>query len=148
MSHAGKGLDMVSNTATVWRGTGQPVRAREDLYNPEEPTSDPKFNSGGGEITSSFGEGMGVTKGFVGYHKQPLQEGEETLSTGGSVQLQPHQLNDFHAVTPSHLPHQCTICEKKVYNLKVGGAHWTGIISFPVDSMSLPVEKYVTSCKF
>uniref|UniRef100_A0A4W5LDG0 RNA binding motif protein 20 n=1 Tax=Hucho hucho TaxID=62062 RepID=A0A4W5LDG0_9TELE len=119
MSHTGKGLDMVSNTATVWMGTGQPFRAREELYNPEEPTSDHKFNSGGGGVTSSFGAGMG-------YHKQPLLGGEETLSTGGSVQLQPHQLNDFHAVTPSHLPHQCTICEKKVYNLKDWDQHVKG----------------------
>ncbi|XP_055774164.1 RNA-binding protein 20-like [Salvelinus fontinalis] len=126
MSHAGKGLDMVSNAATVWMGTGQPFCAREELYNPEEPTSDPKLNSGGGGVTSSFGAGMGGTKGFVGYHKQPLQGGEETLSTGGSVQLQPHQLNDFHAVTPSHLPHQCTICEKKVYNLKDWDQHVKG----------------------
>ncbi|XP_045563896.1 RNA-binding protein 20 isoform X2 [Salmo salar] len=126
MSHTGKGLDMVSNTATVWMGTGQPFRSREELYNPEEPTSDPKLYSGGGGVTSSFGAGMGGTKGFVGYHKQPLQGGEEILSTGGSVQLQPHQLNDFHAVTPPHLPHQCTICEKKVYNLKDWDQHVKG----------------------
>uniref|UniRef100_UPI003AAF81BA RNA-binding protein 20 n=1 Tax=Centroberyx gerrardi TaxID=166262 RepID=UPI003AAF81BA len=118
LSHTGK-VDMVSNAATVWTAAGQPVRTRVELYNPEEPTSDPKFNPGGG--VSSFGSGG--TQGFVGY--QPLQGSEETLSAG-SMTLQPHQVNDYHAVTPSHLPHQCTICDKKVYNLKDWDQHVKG----------------------
>ncbi|KAM6971895.1 RNA-binding protein 20 [Aplochiton taeniatus] len=118
LSHPGK-IDMVSNAATVWTATGQPFRARGELYNPEEPTGDPKFNSAVG--ASSFGSG-GV-KGYLGY--QPLQGSEETLSVG-SMTLQPHQVNDYHAVTPSHLPHQCTICDKKVYNLKDWDQHVKG----------------------
>lgn len=112
LSHTGK-VDMVPNAAAVWTAAGQPVHPRAELYNPEEPTPDPKFNPGG--RASSFASGG--TQGFVGY--PPLQGGEETLS-GGSMTLQPHQVNDYNAVTPSHLPHQCTICDKKVYNLKVG----------------------------
>ncbi|XP_067115771.1 RNA-binding protein 20, partial [Osmerus mordax] len=121
LNHTGK-AEMVSNCATVWSATGQPFRARGELYNPEEPTCDPKFNSGGGGgVTSSFGPGG--TQGFVGY--QALQGGEEAISVGSMV-LQPHQVNDYHAVTPSHLPHQCTICDKKVYNLKDWDQHVKG----------------------
>lgn len=129
LSHSGK-VDMVSNAQTVWTVTGQPILARAELYNPEEPTPDPKFNPIGG--SASFGSGG--KQGFAGY--QPLQGGEETLSIG-SMTLQPHQVNDYHAVTPSHLPHQCTICDKKVYNLKVGelttvGIQEVNVCPFPV----------------
>lgn len=82
---------------------------RAELYNPEEPTGDPKFSPAGG---FSFSAASGQ-QGFVGYPQQ--QKSEE----GAGMTLQTHQLNDYHGVTPSHLPHQCTICEKKVYNLKV-----------------------------
>lgn len=85
------------------------IGPRAELYNPEEPTSDPKFNPVGGLGLST----AGGQQGFVGYPQQ--QKGEE----GICMTLQAHQVNDYHGVTPSHLPHQCTICEKKVYNLKV-----------------------------
>ncbi|XP_019905452.2 RNA-binding protein 20 isoform X2 [Esox lucius] len=124
--HTVKGMDLVANTATVWTATGKPFRARGELYNPEEPTADPKFNPDTRGVTSSFVAGTGGTQGFLGYHKQPQQGVEETLSTGGSLQLHPHQLNDYLAVPPSHLPHQCTICEKKVYNLKDWDQHVKG----------------------
>lgn len=111
LSHAGK-VDVVSNAANVWTAAGQPVRSRTELYNPEEPTLDPKFNPCGG--VSSFGSS--AAQGFGDY--QPLQRSEETLSSGTRT-LQPYQVNDYHAVTPTQLPHQCSICDKKVYNLKV-----------------------------
>uniref|UniRef100_A0A665WR37 RNA binding motif protein 20 n=1 Tax=Echeneis naucrates TaxID=173247 RepID=A0A665WR37_ECHNA len=106
VSHTGK-LDMVSNATAVWTAAGQPLRSHTELYNPEEPTPDPKFNhSSGGSSLGSSG-----TQGFGGY--QPLQGSEESRT------LQPYQVNDYHAVTPAQLPHQCSICDKKVYNLKV-----------------------------
>lgn len=85
------------------------IGPRAELYNPEEPTGDPKFSPAGslGFCTA------GGQQGFLGYPQ--LQKGEE----GMGMTLQAHQLNDYHGVTPSHLPHQCAICEKKVYNLKV-----------------------------
>lgn len=111
LSHTGK-VDMVSNTANVWTAAGQQIRPRTELYNPEEPTPDPKFNPSSG--VSSFASSG--TQGFGGY--QPLHGSEETLSSGTRT-LQPYQVNDYHAVTPNQLPHQCSICDKKVYNLKV-----------------------------
>lgn len=105
-------LDLVSNAASVWTPAGQPIRSQTELYNPEEPTPDPKFNPSSG-ISSSGSSG---SQGFGRY--QPLHGSEETLSSGTRT-LQAYQVNDYHAVTPTQLPHQCSICNKKVYNLKV-----------------------------
>ncbi|XP_042284844.1 RNA-binding protein 20 [Thunnus maccoyii] len=117
LSHTGK-VDMVSDAANVWTAAGQPIRSRTELYNPEEPTPDPKFNPSSG--ASSFGSsGM---LGFGAY--QPLHRSEETSS--GTRTLQPYQVNDYHAVTPTQLPHQCSICDKKVYNLKDWDQHVKG----------------------
>ncbi|XP_051241308.1 RNA-binding protein 20 isoform X1 [Dicentrarchus labrax] len=118
LSHTGK-ADMVSNAANVWTAAGQPIRSRTELYNPEEPTPDPKFNPCSG--VSSFGPSG--TQGFGGY--QPLHGSEENQSSGVRT-LQPYQVNDYHAVTPTQLPHQCSICDKKVYNLKDWDQHVKG----------------------
>ncbi|XP_047657101.1 RNA-binding protein 20 isoform X2 [Tachysurus fulvidraco] len=92
------------------------IGPRVELYNPEEPTADPKFSPAGGlGFNSACGQ-----QGFVGYPQQ--QKCEE----GVGMTLQAHQINDYHGVTPSHLPHQCTICEKKVYNLKDWDQHVKG----------------------
>ncbi|XP_051763790.1 RNA-binding protein 20 isoform X1 [Ctenopharyngodon idella] len=93
------------------------VGQRAELYNPEEPTADPKFNS-------TCGPGTGPPIGQQGgFQQQPqVSQGEE----GVTLSLQPHQFNDYHGTTPSHLPHQCTICEKKVYNLKDWDQHVKG----------------------
>ncbi|XP_030638736.1 RNA-binding protein 20 [Chanos chanos] len=118
--HAGK-MDMTSGTGgNAWVGvSGQPFRPRGELYNPEEPTLDSKFTPMGGPGFSS------APQGFAGY-PQLQTAGEETPLTAAPTPLQPHQLNDFHGVTPSHLPHHCTICEKKVYNLKDWDQHVKG----------------------
>ncbi|XP_055073930.2 RNA-binding protein 20 [Misgurnus anguillicaudatus] len=102
----------------AWVPTGMGfVGQRPELYNPEEPTADPKFNS-------TCGPGVGPPIGQQGgFQQQPqLHQGEN----GVTLSLQPHQLNDYHGTTPSHLPHQCTICEKKVYNLKDWDQHVKG----------------------
>uniref|UniRef100_UPI0037E72C64 RNA-binding protein 20 n=1 Tax=Semicossyphus pulcher TaxID=241346 RepID=UPI0037E72C64 len=118
LSHTGK-VDMVSNAPNVWTAAGQPIRSRKELYNPEEPTPDPKFSTTSG--VSSFGPSS--TQGFGGY--QPGHGSQETLSSGTRT-LQPYQVNDYHAVTPTQLPHQCSICDKKVYNLKDWDQHVKG----------------------
>ncbi|XP_061736467.1 RNA-binding protein 20 isoform X1 [Nerophis ophidion] len=105
---------MASDVATVWT-----ARSRKELYNPEEPTSDHKFNLQGGG--SSFG--TSDMQGYTGY--QPLTGTEDTMCSGTRA-LQPYQVNDYHAVTPTQLPHQCSICDKKVYNLKDWDHHVKG----------------------
>ncbi|CAL1601773.1 unnamed protein product [Knipowitschia caucasica] len=94
-----------SNTGPLWTSAGQPLHSRPDLYNPEEPTSDPKLISNG-------------MQGFGGY--QTIHASKELKI------LQPHQVNDYYAVTPAQLPHQCSICDKKVYNLKDWEQHVKG----------------------
>ncbi|KAA0712366.1 RNA-binding protein 20 [Triplophysa tibetana] len=112
-------MDMGTGAGSgAWVPTGPGFMGqRAELYNPEEPTADPKFNS-------ACGPGVGPSMGQQGgFQQQPqLHQGEE----GVRMSLQPHQLNDFHGTTPSHLPHQCTICEKKVYNLKDWDQHVKG----------------------
>ncbi|KAG1939927.1 RNA-binding protein [Pimephales promelas] len=93
------------------------VGQRAELYNPEEPTADPKLHS-------TCGPGTGPPIGQQGgFQQQPqVSQGEK----GVTLSLQPHQFNDYHGTTPLHLPHQCTICEKKVYNLKDWDQHVKG----------------------
>ncbi|KTG45989.1 hypothetical protein cypCar_00012964 [Cyprinus carpio] len=107
------------------------VGQRAELYNPEEPTADPKFNS-------TCGPGIGPPIGQQGgIQQQPqVSQGEE----GVTLQLQPHQFNDYHGTIPSHLPHQCTICEKKVYNLKDWDQHVKGKLH--LQNCSLYNERY------
>nr|XP_057940623.1 RNA-binding protein 20 [Doryrhamphus excisus] len=110
---------MNSDVATVWTAAGQAMRSRKELYNPEEPTSDPKFNPKSG--ISSFG--TSDIQGYKGY--QTVHGAEDTLCSGTRT-LQAYQVNDYHAVTPTQLPHQCSICDKKVYNLKDWDQHVKG----------------------
>ncbi|XP_066509174.1 RNA-binding protein 20-like isoform X2 [Hoplias malabaricus] len=111
-------LDMAHGAGgSTWSQAPQGfVGPRAELYNPEEPTGEPRFSPGGGLGFSV----TGGLQGFVGYQQQHNSE------EGVSMTLQAHQLNDYHGVTPSHLPHQCTICEKKVYNLKDWDQHVKG----------------------
>uniref|UniRef100_A0A3P9JKM8 Matrin-type domain-containing protein n=1 Tax=Oryzias latipes TaxID=8090 RepID=A0A3P9JKM8_ORYLA len=108
-------VDMVSNPPAMWMPPGQPIQSRTELYDPEEPTAEPKLNCRAG--ISAFGSSC--TAGFGGF--PPLHGSEETLSSGVRT-LQPYQVNDYYDVTPTQLPHQCSICDKKVYNLKVSGS--------------------------
>lgn len=101
-------VDIVTNPPTVWTKAVHPMWSRTEVYNPEEPTSEAKSNCNLG--LPSFGSSS--TQGFGNY------QCEETLSSGSRT-LQPYQVNDYYGVTPDELPHQCSICDKKVYNLKV-----------------------------
>lgn len=107
LNQTGK-VNMSSNPPTVWPSAGQPIWSRTELYNPEEPTPEPKLNCSG---VSSFGP--------QSYGSYQAQHGGEEIISSGTRTLQAHQVSDYYGVTPSQLPHQCSICEKKVYNLKV-----------------------------
>ncbi|XP_061685903.1 RNA-binding protein 20 isoform X2 [Syngnathoides biaculeatus] len=110
---------LASDLATVWTAPEQAVRPRNELYNPEEPTSDQKFKhkSGGSSFVADSIQGFGSYRHLLG--------NEETLCSGSRT-LQPYQVNDYNAVTPTLLPHQCSICDKKVYNLKDWEQHVKG----------------------
>ncbi|KFP25442.1 RNA-binding protein 20, partial [Colius striatus] len=40
--------------------------------------------------------------------------------------LPPHQLGDLHGVAPLHFPHVCTLCDKKIFDLKDWDQHIKG----------------------
>lgn len=112
-------METVQNVASAWTAPNQ-TRPEAELYKPEEPTSDCKFSSSNNSNGRVLSFGSSGAQGFG--HFQSLHSSEETAPT---KTLQPYQVNDYHAVTPIQLPHQCSICNKKVYNLKVRTAFWT-----------------------
>ncbi|XP_043331400.1 RNA-binding protein 20 isoform X1 [Cervus canadensis] len=90
---------------------GQPY----ELYDPEEPTPDRTPPSFGGRLNNS-------KQGFSGARRRAKEE-QAVLSLRP---LQAHELNDFHGVAPLHLPHVCSICDKKVFDLKDWELHVKG----------------------
>ncbi|CAD7686473.1 unnamed protein product [Nyctereutes procyonoides] len=90
---------------------GQPY----ELYDPEEPTPDRTPPSFGGRLNNS-------KQGFSSARRRAKEE-QAVLSVRP---LQAHELNDFHGVAPLHLPHICSICDKKVFDLKDWELHVKG----------------------
>nr|KAF6322794.1 RNA binding motif protein 20 [Pipistrellus kuhlii] len=86
-----------------------------ELYDPEEPTPDRTPPSFGGRLNNS-------KPGFSGTRRRAKEE-PAVLSVRP---LQAHELNDFHGVAPLHLPHVCSICDKKVFDLKDWELHVKG----------------------
>ncbi|XP_045424022.1 RNA-binding protein 20 isoform X2 [Lemur catta] len=90
---------------------GQPY----ELYNPEEPTPDRTPPSFGGRLNNS-------KQGFSSARRRAKEE-QAMLSVRP---LQVQELNDLHGVAPLHLPHVCSICDKKVFDLKDWELHVKG----------------------
>nr|XP_020027136.1 RNA-binding protein 20 isoform X4 [Castor canadensis] len=86
-----------------------------DLYDPEEPTSD--------RTPSSFGGRLNNSKHAFSSARRRAREEQVMLSVRP---LQAHELNDFHGVVPLHLPHVCSMCDKKVFDLKDWELHVKG----------------------
>uniref|UniRef100_A0A8D1SUQ1 RNA-binding protein 20 n=1 Tax=Sus scrofa TaxID=9823 RepID=A0A8D1SUQ1_PIG len=86
-----------------------------ELYDPEEPTPDRTPPSLGGRLNHS-------KQGFSGARRRAKEE-QAVLSMRP---LQVQELNDFHGVAPLHLPHICSICDKKVFDLKDWELHIKG----------------------
>ncbi|ELK04960.1 Putative RNA-binding protein 20 [Pteropus alecto] len=78
-----------------------------ELYDPEEPTPDRTPPSFGGRLNNS-------KQGFSGARRRAKEE-PAMLPVRP---LQAQELNDLHGVAPLHLPHICSICDKKVFDLK------------------------------
>ncbi|XP_073096537.1 RNA-binding protein 20 isoform X2 [Manis javanica] len=86
-----------------------------ELYDPEEPTPDRTPPSFGGRLNNS-------RQGFSSARRRAKEE-QAMLSVRP---LQAHELNDFHGVAPLHMPHICSICDKKVFDLKDWELHVKG----------------------
>ncbi|KAM4636056.1 RNA-binding protein 20 [Discoglossus pictus] len=91
-----------------WQTSTQHFESRNELYDPEEPTSDTKFSPSSSTTYNRHNNGK------VGICASNLKN------------LPPHELNDFHGIPPLHLPHTCTMCDKKVFNLKDWDLHVKG----------------------
>ncbi|XP_043911650.1 RNA-binding protein 20 isoform X2 [Protopterus annectens] len=117
MSFSQNKSDAMPLSNNVW-STG------DELYNPEEPTSDSKVNMTYPSPLSRQ------------YHgNQPFSCSQQSKSeeqiTGGTSNfplrvLQPHEINDFNGTTPAQLPHVCSICDKRIFNLKDWDQHVKG----------------------
>ncbi|XP_069467874.1 RNA-binding protein 20 isoform X2 [Ambystoma mexicanum] len=114
--------DQMSRTS-MWPSTSQPYEVRNELYNPEEPTPDTKYSPAGPQTFNQFNNS---THGFSNLQMMQKEEQKHNTSAAPHRHLQPHELNDFHGIPPLHLPHVCTICDKKVFNLKDWELHVKG----------------------
>ncbi|KAM5131937.1 RNA-binding protein 20 [Mantella aurantiaca] len=116
MSHKGDTNQGVHNvpsnnqweSSQHWQSSGQPYDSRSELYNPEEPTADTKFSPSS-------------SPGFSRHNN-----GKPANCVSSLKNLKPQELNDFHGISPVHLPHTCTMCNKKVFNLKDWELHIKG----------------------
>ncbi|XP_069610380.1 RNA-binding protein 20 [Ranitomeya imitator] len=89
-----------------WQSPNQHYEARNELYNPEEPTPDTKFSPSNSPIFHRHNNGK-INKCVPSLRK-------------------PHELNDFHGIAPVQLPHTCSMCDKKIFTLKDWDLHIQG----------------------
>ncbi|CAO2585849.1 RNA-binding protein 20 [Lemmus lemmus] len=92
-----------------------PASQPYELYDPEEPTSD--------RTPPAFGVRLNNSKQGFSCSRRRAKEEQTMLSMRP---LQAQELNDFHGVAPLHLPHICSICDKKVFDLKDWELHVKG----------------------
>uniref|UniRef100_A0A452HIE6 Uncharacterized protein n=1 Tax=Gopherus agassizii TaxID=38772 RepID=A0A452HIE6_9SAUR len=103
-------------SGNLWPSPGQQYEIRNELYNPEEPTPDTKFGAG----TALPFHRLNNSKPSFSSSRMRQNEELTTKTSDLSVRsLQPHELNDFHGIAPLHFPHVCTICDRKIFDLKV-----------------------------
>ncbi|CAH6941762.1 Rbm20 [Phodopus roborovskii] len=92
-----------------------PASQPYELYDPEEPTSD--------RTPPAFGVRLNNSKQGLSCSLRRAKEEQAMLTMRP---LQAHELNDFHGVAPLQLPHICSICDKKVFDLKDWELHVKG----------------------
>uniref|UniRef100_A0A8C4WS05 RNA binding motif protein 20 n=1 Tax=Gopherus evgoodei TaxID=1825980 RepID=A0A8C4WS05_9SAUR len=128
-------------SGNLWPSTGQQYEIRNELYNPEEPTPDTKFGAG---TTLPFHR-LNNSKPIFSSSRMRQNEELTTKTSDLSVRsLQPHELNDFHGIAPLHFPHVCTICDRKILDLKlIQGFHCVCAIHY-LDYSSNAGSSYTT----
>ncbi|XP_053245211.1 RNA-binding protein 20 isoform X2 [Podarcis raffonei] len=104
--------------ASMWPSTSAPYEIRNDLYNPEEPTPDTKFSAG---APLPFSRTKSSKQNFSNSRMRQKQEADFSVRP-----LQSHELNDFHSIAPVCFPHICTLCDKKIFDLKDWDQHIKG----------------------
>ncbi|XP_062989320.1 RNA-binding protein 20 [Elgaria multicarinata webbii] len=112
--------DIMPN-ASMWPSASVPYEIRNDLYNPEEPTPDTKFSTGAPHVFSR------AKSSKQHFSNSRMRQKQEPVAHDLSVRpLQSHELNDFHSIEPLGFPHICTLCDKKVFDLKDWDQHIKG----------------------
>ncbi|XP_078268948.1 RNA-binding protein 20 [Rhinoraja longicauda] len=112
-------------TQDVWSSKGQQLQMRNELYNPEEPTSEVKSMV---RQSPHVNRANNCNQNFSG-PQFSLRDGPPPSPFHPHLperQMQPRELNDFQGLVPSQLPHICSICDKKVFNLKDWEHHVNG----------------------
>ncbi|XP_054019398.1 RNA-binding protein 20 isoform X2 [Dryobates pubescens] len=109
---------------SLWPSASQQqYEIRNELYNPEEPTPDTKFSAA---TPPAFGRLNHSKQSF----SSPRMRQKEERSGGApdlpARSLPPHQVGDLHGTAPLHFPHVCTLCDKKVFDLKDWDQHIKG----------------------
>ncbi|XP_067858213.1 RNA-binding protein 20 isoform X2 [Heptranchias perlo] len=116
--------EFAAQSHNMWPSKSQQLQMRNELYNPEEPTSEGKLNIGCPPHFNRFNNNQNFTGPQFNPSEQQLHGASHPHLP--ERQLQPHELNDFHGLVPSQLPHICSICDKKVFNLKDWEHHVNG----------------------
>lgn len=109
-----------------------PASQPYELYDPEEPTSD--------RTPPAFGVRLNNSKQGFSCSRRRAKEEPAMLSVRP---LQAHELNDFHGVAPLHLPHICSICDKKVFDLKVSYPRKAGPQGLTLGHLTLPSMPFI-----
>ncbi|XP_067909106.1 RNA-binding protein 20 [Heterodontus francisci] len=117
--------EFAAQSHNMWSSKSQQLQMRNELYNPEEPTSEGKVNIG---CPPPFNRFNNNNQNFTG---PQFNQSDKQLHGSFHLhlperQIQPHELNDFHGLVPSQLPHICSICDKKVFNVKDWEHHVNG----------------------
>ncbi|XP_048362541.1 RNA-binding protein 20 isoform X2 [Sphaerodactylus townsendi] len=132
--------DILPN-ANMWPSTSVQYEIRNDLYNPEEPTPDTKFSTSAG---LPFSRANGSKQLFSNSQVRQKQEISSATPDLSVRPLQSHELNDFHSIAPPCYPHVCTVCDKKVFDLKDWDQHIKGSLHTQ-KCMAFPENRCVLS---
>lgn len=100
-------------SASMWPSTSVRYEIRNDLYNPEEPTPDTKFSA---IAPHAFSRANSSKQNF---NNSQMRQTQEPLAAASDLAVRPHGLSDFHCIAPVCFPHVCSMCDKKVFDLKV-----------------------------
>lgn len=111
--------DLVPGDSLWPSASQQQYEIRNELYNPEEPTPDTKFSAA---APAAFGRPNHSKQSFGSPRMRQKDERGGGVPDLPARSLPPHQLGDLRGTAPLHFPHVCALCDKKIFDLKVGGS--------------------------
>ncbi|XP_014345592.1 RNA-binding protein 20 isoform X2 [Latimeria chalumnae] len=115
--------ELLSNSNNAWPPASQQYPHGNEMYNPEEPTPDSKLTFVAPPPFSRLGTN---NQGVPGPATNQCEDQAQDSSNLPVSHLQPQEFSDFHGLTPPYLPHVCSICDKRIFNLKDWDQHIKG----------------------